>query len=253
MKPSALVVLQARTGSTRFPCKVLQNLNGQPMILRQLERVKRAKNIKQIVVATTSDQSDDKLTSLLEHNNVKVIRGSVNDVLSRYLLAIGKFECPVVVRLTADCPFVMPELIDAIVEEFANSNVDYISNTINPTFPDGLDVEVFSSFALKHLSHINLSSLEREHVTLGFHKHKDIFKIVSYESSENLSDLRWTVDYPEDFDFVSRVYSHFRGLEAVFGISDILDLVKSNPNLKSSISGNRRNEALSLQVEDTSL
>lgn len=252
MNPNALVILQARTASTRFPRKVLQKLNGQPMILRQLERVKLAKNIEQIVVATTLDESDDELTSLLEQYSYKVIRGSINDVLSRYLLAIDKYDFPVVVRLTADCPLVMPDLIDSIVEEFANSDADYVSNTMNPTYPDGLDVEVFSSHALKKLSLINLSDQEKEHVTLGFHKYKEIFRLVSYESSENLSDLRWTVDYPEDFKFVSQVYSHFSGLELEFRFGDILDLMKMRPDLKSTISANRRNEALSLQIRDIS-
>ena len=138
----------------------------------------------------------------------------------------------------------MPAIIDEMIEEFERRDVDYISNTVNPTFPDGLDVEVFSSDALRKLSLMNLTEQEKEHVTLGFHRRQDIFRVANYEYSEDLSSLRWTVDYPEDLDFVREIYSQFTGREAIFEMKEILDVLKLRPELKSSISSSRRNEAL---------
>ena len=244
MKSTALAILQARTDSTRLPAKALQEINHQPMIIRQIARIRNSKKVEQIVLATTSNESDDKLANIVEGVGIKTFRGSVNDVLSRFIAILGSHDNQIVVRLTADCPLVMPAIIDEMIEEFERRDVDYISNTVNPTFPDGLDVEVFSSDALRKLSLMNLTEQEKEHVTLGFHRRQDIFRVANYEYSEDLSSLRWTVDYIEDLDFVREVYSQFTGREAVFEMKEILDVLKLRPELKSSISSSRRNEAL---------
>lgn len=244
MKSTALIILQARTASTRFPGKVLCDLNGQPMILRQISRIEKSKRVGRIVVATTLDDSDNELTSAVQEYGVDTFRGSVDDVLSRYISVVGRFDYQIVVRLTADCPMVMPSIIDEMVEEFEKSNFDYVSNTVRPTYPDGLDVEVFSSEALRRLNSMKLTDQEKEHVTLGFHRRQDLFRVANYESPEDLSTLRWTVDYPEDLDFVRQMYSYFKGREATFEMKDILEVAKSRPELKSSISSSRRNEAL---------
>ncbi len=244
MKSTALTILQARTDSTRLPGKVLQEINHQPMIIRQIARIRNSKKVSRIVVATTSSESDNRLTRTVEDFGVETFRGSVNNVLSRFIAILKSHENQIIVRLTADCPLVMPAIIDTMIEEFEKRSVDYISNTVNPTFPDGLDVEVFSSDALRELNLMNLTNQEKEHVTLGFHRRQNIFKVANYEYSEDLSSLRWTVDYPEDLDFVREIYSHFTGREAVFGMKEMLELLKLRPELKSSISSSRRNEAL---------
>lgn len=244
MESTALSILQARTSSTRFPGKVLWELNGQPMIIRQIARIKKSKRVSRVVVATTLDNSDNGLCSAVQEFGVETFRGSVEDVLSRFISIIGTHDFQIVVRLTADCPMVMPSIIDTMVEEFDKSDLDYISNTLKPTFPDGLDVEVFSREALIRLSSMNLTDQEKEHVTLGFHRRQDVFKIANYESPEDLSTLRWTVDYAEDLDFVREIYSYFKGKEATFEMRDILEVLKSRPDLKSAINSSRRNEAL---------
>jgi spore coat polysaccharide biosynthesis protein SpsF (cytidylyltransferase family) len=138
----------------------------------------------------------------------------------------------------------MADLIDSMVEEFVRAECDYLSNTIIPTFPDGLDVEIFDRESLLRLSTLELSKSEKEHVTLGFHNKQNLFKIRNFLSRRDYSDLRWTVDYPQDLEFVRNVYSKFPGLENKFGFNEVLDLIEMNPTIKSSIPAIRRNEAL---------
>ena len=139
---STLAIVQARMTSTRFPGKVLAPLVGQPMVLRQLERVRRATTLDGVIVATSTDPTDDELTGVVEASGVPVVRGSLDDVLDRFITAMDVFEPEVVVRLTADCPLISPFVIDQVVEAFRASNADYVSNTMTPTYPDGLDVEL---------------------------------------------------------------------------------------------------------------
>ena len=244
MTEKSLVILQARMSSKRFPGKIMQDVCGQPMIIRQIDRIRCAKNVGKIIVATTRDKSDDEFSSLMLSKKIDVYRGEIDDVISRFVGILSKNQFSTVVRLTADCPLVMADLIDRMIEEFVRTDYDYFSNTITPTFPDGLDVEVFKRESLLCLSTLILSKLEKEHVTLGFHNKKNKFKIQNFSSKRDYSNLRWTVDYPQDLEFVRIVYSHFRGLENTFGFKDVLDLIERNPTIKTSIPASLRNEAL---------
>ena len=235
MSNEALVILQARMSSKRFPGKVLEKISGEPMIIRQINRIKCAKRVRDIVVATTRDQSDDSLAGLLLDKKIEVHRGATEDVFSRYLEILSTNFTPNVVRLTADCPLVIPELVDAMIDNFWRSNCDYLSNTIKPTFPHGLDVEVFSRTSLIHLSSFELSDSEKEHVTLGFHNRKAEFRRLNYLHDKDYSNLRWTVDYPQDLEYVRTVYSNFAGREHEFGLQEIIDLLIQNPTMKSDI------------------
>ena len=230
--------------SKRFPGKVLQDLIGKPMIIRQIRRIQRANSIGKVVVATTSSEDDDLLASTLLENEIEIYRGATDDVISRYVKVVRKFQANVVVRLTADCPLVMPELVDDMIEEFANNNWDYLSNTISPTYPDGLDVEVFNATSLMSLYSMNLTNLEKEHVTLGFHNRNKRFILQNYQSGIDYSNMRWTVDYLEDLEFIRQVYLNFQGRENLFGFQEVLNLMRENPGMKSSIPANYRNEAL---------
>jgi len=239
-----LVILQARMSSKRFPGKVLQDLFGKPMIIRQISRIQSAKNIGKIVVATTRREDDDLLASTLLENEIDIYRGATDDVISRYVKVIRKFQANTVVRLTADCPLVMPELLDSMIEDFSCNNCDYLSNTILPTYPDGLDIEIFSAKSLMTLYSMNLTDLEKEHVTLGFHNRKKEFNLHNYESNLDYSNLRWTVDYPEDLEFIRNVYSKFQDRMHMFGFDEVLDLIRENPGIQSIIPASLRNEAL---------
>jgi spore coat polysaccharide biosynthesis protein SpsF (cytidylyltransferase family) len=148
-----LVILQARMSSNRLPGKVLATVNGKPMIHWQLKRIKMARCVNQIVVATSTDPSDDVLVQTLQENEYLVERGSLDNVLERFLGVIKKFgEYENIIRLTGDCPLVMPEILEEMIFEFENCNLDYFSNALEPSFPDGLDIEIMKSTALERLA-----------------------------------------------------------------------------------------------------
>ena len=244
MNNKVTAILQARMNSSRFPGKVLADLNGLPMIVRQIQRVKLSKEISNLIVAISEDPSDDELAEELLGFNCEIYRGSQRDVFSRFYDIVKMVSSSSFIRLTADCPLVMPSIIDEVVRSFKGWSFDYMSNTIMPTFPDGLDVEIFTRSAFFRLAETMLSDEEREHVTLGFQNKPNLFKIKNFEGKSDNSDLRWTVDYLEDLEFVRKIYSEFRGSEATFELTDVLDFLDSNPSLESGISASRRNEAL---------
>jgi spore coat polysaccharide biosynthesis protein SpsF len=244
VKQQLLVILQARMSSSRFPGKVLASLNGKPMIFWQISRIKCSKYVSKIVVATSNDQTDDELALYLKEIGVDVIRGDLEDVYDRFRKVLDHHQFPYFVRLTADCPLVMPELIDIMFEKFIVGRYDYISNAINPTFPDGLDVEILKTEIFKRIIDLNLSRSEREHVTLAIYTRKNSLKIFSFESSENNCEERWVVDYPEDLIFIKNVYSKFEGREIEFTLNEVKELLSHNPNLRNKIGGNYRNVSL---------
>ncbi len=245
MNNKNLAILQARMSSTRLPGKVLADINGRPMIYWQIMRIKEAKRIDELVVVTSIDQSDDVLTEYLLQNGVLVERGPIENVLERFLQALDRFrDYENIVRLTGDCPLVMPNLIDEMVTKFDNSDLDYLSNALEPTFPDGLDIEIVKRSALIRLSDYPLSVAESEHVTLGLRNRIKDFTIENFSQVRDLSSLRWTVDYEGDLEFVRRVYDEFKGHELTFNYQDLLDLLTGNPELVNEISGNLRNVAL---------
>lgn len=243
-KKKVLVIIQARMSSRRLPGKVLLELNGEPTIQRIVDRLKRATQVDEIIVATSVDESDTKLFEFLQSKGVNCFRGALDDVLDRFIGVLATSDAEIIIRITADCPLVMPKLVDQMVFEFMESNLDYLSNTIYPTFPDGLDVEIFSKAALTKLNNLALSSTEREHVTLGMRNRPIDFRLRNFANKTNLSNLRWTVDYAEDFEFVRQVYSYFKDRESEFELDEVLKLSENIGLTSSSISANRRNEAL---------
>jgi spore coat polysaccharide biosynthesis protein SpsF len=220
-----LGVLQARTSSTRLPGKVMRPLLGRPMILRQLERVQRAKTPDRLVVATSTDPSDDTLAAMLEAQGVAVHRGPLEDVLARFLGAIEAHSpAEHVVRLTADCPLADPEVLDACVRLHLEGGYDYTANDHPSTFPRGLDVEVCRTQALLTAGREAVDPAEREHVTLHLYRHPERYRLGCLKRSPDLSRLRWTVDTPADFAFVERVYERLYPSNPAFTTEDILAL-----------------------------
>lgn len=245
MNNKNLAILQARMSSTRLPGKVLADVNGKPMIYWQIMRIREAKRIDELVVVTSTDQSDDVLAEYLLKCGVLVERGPIDNVLERFLQALNRFrEYENIVRLTGDCPLVMPNLIDEMITKFDNSDLDYLSNALEPTFPDGLDIEIVKRSALIRLSDYPLSLTEREHVTLGLRNRMKDFSIENFSQVQDLSILRWTVDYEGDLEFVRKVYDGFKGRELTFNLQDLLDLLEGKPELVNEISGNLRNVAI---------
>lgn len=243
-KRFTVAILQARMSSSRLPGKVMLPINGEPMIFRQIQRIRQASTIDQVIVATSKDSSDDSLAEFLVSKEIEVFRGSLDDVLSRFLEIQRETYATAIIRLTGDCPLVMPELIDTMVAKFYETDVDYLSNTLKPTYPDGLDVEVIKPSALARLASFDLSGAEREHVTLGIYSRSSIFTLENFRGKKDLSQKRWTVDYLEDLAFIRQVFSEFEGREPFFTLEDIMELIVNNPGLKSAISADRRNEQL---------
>lgn len=224
-----LAVIQARMSSTRLPGKVLKDVLGEPMVIRQLERISRSKMIDQIVVATSTESSDDPLAEAVTSAGYQVFRGSLDDVLSRFQTLRKDFNPTHIVRLTADCPLTDPAVIDGIIEQHVETQVDYTSNVISRTFPRGLDAEVFTVAALDRLSELELSDDEHEHVTLGFYKRPGEFTLTNFAGTADNSHLRWTVDNPEDYDFALWVYSELYPSKPDFDSADILELLELHP------------------------
>lgn len=220
-----LAVLQARMSSTRLPGKVMKPLAGAPMILRQLERVRRASMLDRLVVATSTDPSDDGLAARLEAEGVAVHRGDLHDVLGRFAGAVDAAgAADHVVRLTADCPLADPGVIDACVRLHVEGGFDYTANDHPSTFPRGLDVEVMTAKSLFDAAREASDPAEREHVTMFLYRRPERFRIGRLVGDRDLSRLRWTVDTSDDYAFVARVYERLYAADPAFTTEDILAL-----------------------------
>jgi spore coat polysaccharide biosynthesis protein SpsF len=239
-----LAILQARVSSTRLPGKVLKDLHGAPMILRQIERIKHSKNIDKLVVATSVDNSDDQLVTVLLDAGIEVRRGPLEDVVERFGIVVDEFNPEHIVRLTADCPLADAKVIDHVISSHLELHSDYTSNTLEPTFPDGLDVECVSAIAFAELRNSLLSFPEREHVTMGIYRRPENYSLSSITQIPNISSLRWTVDVQEDLDFVRLVYTHLYDGNEYFGQQEILNLLQVHPEISRTDDEVARNSGL---------
>jgi spore coat polysaccharide biosynthesis protein SpsF len=236
-----VAIIQARMASTRLAGKTLLDIAGQPLLGHVIDRVLASRRIEGVVVATTTDPSDDPIEKFAAGRHIAVFRGSIDDVLDRFYKAALQSEADPVVRITADDPFKDPEVIDQVVERLlSDPRIDYASNTIEPTFPEGLDVEAFKASALERAWRQATLQSEREHVTPFIWKHPELFRLESVRHPTNLSHMRWTLDYDEDLRFTRAVYSRlYRG--QVFTMAELLKLQEADPSLGRINSGIKRN------------
>lgn len=237
-------ILQARTNSSRLPGKVLMNILDEPMILHQLRRLKNSLLLDEIIVATSFENSDDALAEVCAVAGYRVFRGSLNDVLDRFFKAIEDDSYDHIVRLTGDCPLTDSEVIDKIIRRHLQTDNDYTSNGLNPTYPDGLDVEIFKYSALANAWENAVLPSHREHVTPYIYAHPENFSLENYENDRDLSAMRWTVDEAEDFEFVTEVYRNLYPSNANFTMTDVLDLLDNRPDIMTINSFMTRNEGL---------
>jgi len=244
-----LAILQARVSSSRLPGKVLLPILGEPTLFRQIERIRRATRIEQLVVATSTDPSDDILASECLTRGIGCFRGSLDDVLDRFYRAAVSFRPANIVRLTGDCPLADPELIDRVIEFHLQGGYDFVSNAIEPTFPDGLDSAVFRFELLEQAWQEARLPSEREHVTPFMRHHPERYKIGSYKGSPDRSYMRWTVDEPADFAFVCAIYERLYPAKADFGSEDIYRLLEDQPELLQLNGGIGRNEGLASSLQ----
>lgn len=224
-----LAILQARVTSSRLPGKVLKPIMGRPMLALQIERVLQAKNIDHLIIATSTDPSDNGLEELCRKINASCYRGSLNDVLDRFYHAAKIWKPKHVVRITGDCPLIDPEVIDNVIAFYLDGDYDYASNAVEPTFPDGLDVEIFRFSILKEAWKEAALPSQREHVTPFIHQQPDRYRVGHYKNTEDLSHLRWTVDEPEDFDLINKIYEELYPFKPNFRMVDILNLLQQKP------------------------
>jgi spore coat polysaccharide biosynthesis protein SpsF len=246
MKTVALI--QARMSSSRLPGKVLLDIAGQPMLLHVVQRAKQAKSIDVVAVITSTHVEDDAIERLCTENGISSFRGSLDDVLDRYYQAAGYFQADVVVRLTADCPLLDPQVIDNVVQIFHQGGFDYVSNALECTYPDGLDTEIFRFATLERAWKEARLKSEREHVTAYIYKHPELFRLGSVKQKEDLSAWRWTVDTSQDLEFVRTVYSFFG--DADFGMTDILKVMREHPKITEINSGQERNEGYQKSLQE---
>lgn len=227
--------------STRLPGKVLSPVVGRPMLCRVVERARRARRLDEVVVATSDQPPDDAVARLCQSWGVPCVRGSERDVLDRYVQAAAERDADVVVRITADCPLLDPEVVDEVVSAF-DEGVDYVSNIDPPTFPDGLDVEVASVAALRRAHREATLPSEREHVTLHIRNHPERYRTRNVAAAVDRSHLRWTVDEPQDLRFARAVYARLG--DRNFVTRDVLRLLDEHPELASVNAHIERNEGL---------
>lgn len=227
----ALAIVQARMSSTRLPGKTLADVDGEPMLALLLRRLRHSRQIGDIVVATSTDTADDPVADLAARLGVGVSRGPREDVLTRFLLAIGDRDGPIV-RITGDCPLIDPAVVDDTIERFRSlPDCGYASNVEPRTFPDGLDVEVFDAAALRTIAREPLDARDREHVTSAIRAQPERFLSAALVASENLGELRWTVDDPEDLEFIRAVVRRLGDRRQEAGLAEILSAVRREPSL----------------------
>jgi spore coat polysaccharide biosynthesis protein SpsF len=226
-----VAVVQARCGSRRLPGKVLAPVLGRPMLLRQIERIRRANAIDDLVVATSTEGEDDRLAALCKERRIRLFRGSLDDVLDRVYHAVLPLEPDHVVRLTGDCPLADPELIDLVVDRHLADDNDYTSNALNRTWPDGLDCEVVRFACLEEAWREAELPSEREHVTPFLYNHRERYRIGSVESEVELPRYRWTVDEEPDLELVMRIYEALYPAKPAFSTADVLELMEKEPTL----------------------
>lgn len=229
---STAIIVQARMTSTRLPGKVLLPILGRPMLSYQLERLRRVRQADRIVIATTSNATDDPIVAFCATEGVDCTRGSEQDVLSRYFEAASRFAADTVVRVTSDCPLIDPQLIDSAISAYRDEagGCDYVSNMIEPSWPYGMAVEVFSARALAEAHAEATEAAEREHVTPFIYWRPGRYRLKSMTMQPDLSQHRWTVDTPEDFELVRRILETLYPRKPCFEMADVLVLLAEHPD-----------------------
>jgi glutamate-1-semialdehyde 2,1-aminomutase len=239
-----VAIVQARMGSTRLPGKVMKHIVGAPMIELLLKRLARSTELDLIVVATSVDPRNEQLINHSAKLGFACVQGSENDVLERYIQAAELHQADIIVRITGDCPLVDPELVDECIRRFRDSKADYLSNINPPTYPDGLDVEVFRLSALRESRRNTKKLYDREHVT-PYLRESGQFHVVNISHEKDLSKLRWTVDDPEDFEVVKNIFEHFSP-NIYFKWSEAFTLQQQNPGLFAANKHTQRNQGAAM-------
>lgn len=239
-----MAFIQARTSSTRLAGKVLKPILGRPMLELQIERVRACKTIDRVVIVTSAAHEDQQIVELGQRIGVDVFCGNLENVLDRFYRAAERFRPDHIVRLTGDCPLIDATVVDDMVHLYLNEKCDYGTNCVPPTYPDGLDAEIFSYAVLQEAWREASLPSHLEHISLFFEEQPTRFKIANLACNSDLSTLRWTVDEPQDFEFVRAIFENLYPVKPAFGMGDVLTLLASKPELNKMNSGLMRNEGV---------
>ena len=225
-------LVQARVGSTRLPGKILKEICGKTILHHEIDRLKKCKEIDEIVIATTDKEDDDKIVNEAKKLSVKYFRGSENDVLSRFYYAAKENNADIVVRVTSDCPCIDFEILDKMLiyfkDKYKEKQIDYLSNTINRTYPRGYDIEIFTFSALEK-SYINAKKeYEREHVTPYIYDKTNNFLKLSFENKDDYSEYRVTLDTIEDFIVIKNIFENLYYKNPYFKLNDVVQYLNDN-------------------------
>lgn len=230
-----VAIIQARMGSTRLPGKVMMKIQGKTVLDHVISRVKQSKGIDDIVIATTTESDDDTIVEEAKRLNVKCFRGSEDDVLCRYYYAAKENKADAVVRITSDCPLIDPKIIDEMITKYKKlhreGKVDYLSNTLERTFPRGLDAEIFLFKALEDAYYNAQVTYQREHVTPYIYEHPEKFTLAVYTCDEDYSMHRWTLDTPEDFEMITKIYVELYIKDELILFSGIINFLIKHPEI----------------------
>lgn len=247
MKVNAFV--QARMSSRRLPGKVLKPILNRPMLSFLIERLRKCELINNIIVVTSDEPSDQDIVNFCHQQNIAIFRGSLNNVLNRFTSALTNYPCDHIVRITADCPLIDPEVIDQVIQLHINGNYDYTNNCDTPSFPHGLDTEVIRADLLKSLEHHELKPSDREHVTLYVRNRREQFKLGILKNSSDLSDYRLTVDEIEDLTVITTILESLYISKPDFSYLDVVQFLEENKELKFLNAKYKRNEDLMFSLE----
>jgi len=234
-----LIVVQARTSSTRLPGKILKDLGGQPLLLRMMERLRRVRTPARCVVAMTTDPDDDVIESLCARHGVERYRGHPTDLLDRHYRAARAFGASTVAKIPSDCPLIDPAVVDRVLARFERGDCDYASNLHPASYPDGNDVEVMGIDALEAAWREAVLPMEREHTTPFIWERPERFRLANVDWQDDRGvampdrsmSHRWTIDYREDYDFIRSVFEELYPSNPGFGLGDILALLDRRPEL----------------------
>jgi spore coat polysaccharide biosynthesis protein SpsF len=228
---NTVAIVQARMGSTRLPGKILKKINNKVILDYVIDRLRFCKKLDNIVLATTTAKNDDILEQYSVDKKIDYFRGSEEDVLSRYYHAANIYKADIIVRITSDCPFIDPEIVDMVIKKHIGGNFDYTANTIKRTYPRGLDVEVFNFDVLESDFKNANEKHQREHVTPYIKEHPEKFKLKNIEAKDKLKrpDIRITIDTIEDYELIKKIIQNFNNLN--FKAKEIIDFLDKNPDL----------------------
>jgi spore coat polysaccharide biosynthesis protein SpsF len=244
-------IIQARMGSTRFPRKIFEVICGSTLLEHYYNRVEFSKQIHKIIIATTTNPLDDEIYDFCISKNISVYRGSENNVIKRFYDCAKSENADIVVRLTPDDPFVDPDVIDKAVQILLKNleNIDFVTNHFKPTYPEGLDIEVYPIETLGWINKRTDKKYQKEHVFPYIQEHTEEVRTINFQQEQDYSYLRWTIDYPVDLLMVKAIYYRLYKQGKIFKQQDIINLIKENPSISMINSLIKRKEGVNKSIE----